>query len=100
MKLIGAGYPRTGTLSTKVALEQLGFGPCYHFFTQFERPQDIDVWQAADEGEPVDWRHCLRALGPPWTGLLASSTSSSWRYFPIQKCCSACATRRHGTRAY
>jgi hypothetical protein len=59
MKLIGAGYPRTGTLSTKVALEQLGFGPCYHFFTQFERPQDIDVWQAADEGKPVDWRALL-----------------------------------------
>jgi hypothetical protein len=63
MKLIGAGYARTGTLSTKVALEQLGFGPCYHFFTQFERPQDIDVWQAADEGKPVDWRALFAGFG-------------------------------------
>jgi Sulfotransferase domain len=55
MKLIGASYPRAGTLSTKAALEQLGLGPCYHFVTQFERPQDIDVWQAAAEGKPVDW---------------------------------------------
>ena len=55
MKLIGASYPRTGTLSTKAALEELGLGPCYHFLTQFERPQDIDVWQAAAEGQPVDW---------------------------------------------
>jgi hypothetical protein len=55
MKLIGASYPRAGTLSTKAALEQLGLGPCYHFVTQFERPQDIDVWQTAAEGKPVDW---------------------------------------------
>ncbi len=56
MKLIGAGFPRTGTMSTKLALEQLGLGPCYHFVTQFERPQDVDVWQAAAEGRPVDWK--------------------------------------------
>lgn len=55
MRLIGAGYPRTGTMSTKAALEHLGLAPCYHFVTQFERPQDIDVWQAAAEGKPVDW---------------------------------------------
>src|SRR5437879_5336365 len=56
MKLIGAGFPRTGTMSTKVALEQLGFGPCYHFVTQFERPRDIDVWEMLAEGKTVDWR--------------------------------------------
>jgi len=31
MKLIGAGLPRTGTLTQKVALEQLGLAPCYHW---------------------------------------------------------------------
>ena len=30
LKIIGAGYPRTGTASLKLALEQLGFGPCHH----------------------------------------------------------------------
>jgi hypothetical protein len=30
MKVIGTGYARTGTLSLKIALEQLGYGPCYH----------------------------------------------------------------------
>ena len=30
MQVIGAGLPRTGTLSQKIALEMLGFGPCYH----------------------------------------------------------------------
>jgi hypothetical protein len=28
LKLIGTGLGRTGTLSLKLALEQLGFGPC------------------------------------------------------------------------
>ncbi|WP_363241094.1 sulfotransferase [Limimaricola sp.] len=29
LKVIGTGFGRTGTLSTKIALEQLGFGPCH-----------------------------------------------------------------------
>ena len=30
LKIIGAGFGRTGTKSLKLALEQLGFGPCHH----------------------------------------------------------------------
>jgi hypothetical protein len=30
LELRGAGLGRTGTLSLKLALERLGFGPCYH----------------------------------------------------------------------
>ncbi|MGE3969279.1 MAG: sulfotransferase, partial [Dongiaceae bacterium] len=30
LAVIGAGLGRTGTLSLKQALEQLGFGPCHH----------------------------------------------------------------------
>ena len=59
MRLIGAGFPRTGTMSTKAALEMLGLGPCYHFVTQFERPQDAPVWLAAAQGKPVDWTGLL-----------------------------------------
>ena len=38
MKVIGAGLPRTGTLSQKVALEMLGFGPCYHMVNVLDGP--------------------------------------------------------------
>ncbi len=31
LKLIGAGFGRTGTLSAYTALNQLGF-PCYHMY--------------------------------------------------------------------
>ena len=30
IKVIGAGFGRTGTLSLKFALEKLGFDKCYH----------------------------------------------------------------------
>jgi hypothetical protein len=55
LKLIGAGLGRTGTLSLKVALEQLGYGPCYHMA---EVLMHIDtapgLWIRAHEGRP-DW---------------------------------------------
>ena len=31
-------------------------GPCYHMFELFQRPQDVVTWQAAVDGEAVDWR--------------------------------------------
>ncbi len=38
LEVIGAGFGRTGTLSLKIALEQLGFGPCYHMMEVFKNP--------------------------------------------------------------
>jgi hypothetical protein len=55
LAVIGAGWGRTGTLSLKLALERLGFGPCYHMIEVFGRPADIPVWERATDGEPVDW---------------------------------------------
>jgi hypothetical protein len=39
MDVIGAGFGRTGTLSLKAALEDLGFGPCMHMIPVLE---DVD----------------------------------------------------------
>ncbi|MGH2498001.1 MAG: sulfotransferase family protein [Ktedonobacteraceae bacterium] len=55
LKVIGAGFGRTGTLSLKHALEELGFGPCYHMTELFERPVANEQWAAIVRGEPVDW---------------------------------------------
>jgi sulfotransferase family protein len=55
VKVIGAGFGRTGTSSLKGALEELGFGPCYHMSDVFENPGHADFWRAAWRGEPVDW---------------------------------------------
>ena len=55
MKVIGAGFGRTGTLSAKTALEELGAGPCYHMVEVFDKPRHVELWQAAAEGQPIDW---------------------------------------------
>lgn len=51
MKLIGAGLPRTGTLSQKVALEMLGLGPCYHMVNVLMDLDEAPVWRRAVDGE-------------------------------------------------
>ena len=60
LKVIGAGLGRTGTLSLKVALEQLGFAKCYHMTEVFAHPEHVPVWDAAGRGEPVDWEALFR----------------------------------------
>jgi hypothetical protein len=60
VKVIGAGFGRTGTMSLKVALETLGFGPCYHMIEVFEHPEHPSLWQGAWRGEPTDWDTFLR----------------------------------------
>jgi hypothetical protein len=63
MKVIGAGFGRTGTLSTRAALEQLGFGPCYHMLEVFDRPEHAKHWAAAVRGEAVDWNELFAGYG-------------------------------------
>jgi hypothetical protein len=59
VKVIGAGFGRTGTASLKAALEELGFGPCYHMTEVFANPEHADFWLAAWRGEPVHWSGVL-----------------------------------------
>jgi len=59
LKIIGAGFGRTGTLSLKTALEELGFGPCHHMTEVFNNQWQLPYWQAAIEGKPVDWHTLL-----------------------------------------
>lgn len=55
LKVIGAGFGRTGTLSLKFALEKLGLGPCHHMMEVFGKPDHIDLWQQAADGKSVNW---------------------------------------------
>src|SRR5947209_1282 len=51
MRLIGAGLPRTGTLSQKVALEMLGLTPCYHMVNVLMNLDEAQAWRRALDGE-------------------------------------------------
>lgn len=51
MKLIGAGLPRTGTLSQKIALEMLGLAPCYHMVNVLMDLDETPRWRRAVDGD-------------------------------------------------
>jgi hypothetical protein len=60
LKVIGAGFGRTGTWSTYVALNQLGF-PCYHMHEVLANPANrshLDFWRKVANSRPGtahDW---------------------------------------------
>lgn len=55
IKIIGAGFGRTGTKSLKFAIEMLGFGPCYHMMELHENPERLTFWQEAAATGRTDW---------------------------------------------
>jgi hypothetical protein len=55
LKVIGTGLGRTGTYSLKLALNELGLGPCYHMEEVIlNMPSFLPKWQEAVAGKP-DW---------------------------------------------
>jgi Sulfotransferase domain len=62
LKVIGAGFGRTGTLSLKYALQRLGFGPCYHMMEVFSRHDHIKRWYelTVHGGRDTDWDALFR----------------------------------------
>ncbi|HXC56028.1 MAG TPA: sulfotransferase [Rhizomicrobium sp.] len=55
LKVIGAGFGRTGTASLKQALEMLGLAPCHHMVEVFQHPEQVPFWDRAALGEAVEW---------------------------------------------
>jgi hypothetical protein len=66
IELIGAGLPRTGTLTQKLAFEQLGLAPCYHWVNVLaDLPTQVPLWNRALDGET------------PWDEVFAGQRSST-----------------------
>ncbi len=63
IKVIGAGFGRTGTASFKSALETLGFGPCYHMFELISHLDQLPLLQAARKGTLDNWELILQTYG-------------------------------------
>jgi len=59
LKVIGAGFGRTGTLSMKGALEHLGLGPCYHMLEVMNRPENADAWYNVAQSGKANWDQIL-----------------------------------------
>ena len=69
MRVIGAGLPRTGTLTQKLALEQLGLGPCYHWVNLIADLDQVELWHRALDGE-VLWEEIFdgHSASVDWPG--------------------------------
>jgi len=61
LEVIGAGFGRTGTMSLKVALQELGFSKCHHMKEVPTNRGQIEAWHALScgyaesRGEKADW---------------------------------------------
>jgi hypothetical protein len=80
LKIIGAGFGRTGTLSTYVALNKLGF-PCYHMtevITNKANRTHVDFWLKVahfPSGAPHDWEEVFAN----YTAAVDNPASCVWR---------------------
>jgi hypothetical protein len=63
MRVVGAGFGRTGTTSLKAALKELGFGPSYSLSEVFANPQHVGFWEEAVG--------CHIREKPDWEGFFA-----------------------------
>lgn len=61
LEIIGAGFGRTGTHSLGLALEKLGFGPCYSLPEVAKNPGHTEIWNDAIDGKQVDWDHLFNS---------------------------------------
>ena len=55
LKVIGAGFGRTGTYSLKLALDILGFGPCHHMYEIRNNLGLLPDWSAVARGATPNW---------------------------------------------
>jgi len=63
INVIGAGVGRTGTYSLKLALNQLGVGPCHHMEAVLHNmATQVPLWNAALDGSP-DWSELYKDCG-------------------------------------
>lgn len=55
IKIIGAGFPRTGTTTLKRSIEMLGLGKTYHMKELLVNPDMLHHWLELEEKRTTDW---------------------------------------------
>src|SRR5436305_3467233 len=55
IKIIGAGFPRTGTNTLRESLEMLGFNKTYHMKQLLVHPENLHYWTILKETGTTNW---------------------------------------------
>jgi Sulfotransferase domain len=79
LQVVGAGLPRTGTTSLKLAVERLAGGHCYHMADVFAYPEHIRVWHDAIGGHPPDSDKFLANYRNAAGGSMSRPITAGWR---------------------
>ena len=69
----------------KVALEQLGFGPCHHMLEVFARPEDAPGWAAVVRGEFGALDQLIEGFGSSVDFPACTAWEPLWRTRPTSK---------------
>lgn len=80
LEVIGAGFGRTGTLSTHAALNQLGFR-CYHMFEVIENAANkghLDFWRKVANAPP-GFQHDWEEVFAGYTAAVDNPACCVWR---------------------
>ncbi len=85
LKVICAGFGRTGTMSLKTALEQLGHWPCHHMIEVIENTdRQVPLWNEALSGKPD-----FDAIYDGYAAAVDWPTAAFWKdvadYYPEAK---------------
>lgn len=63
LQVIGTGLGRTGTMSLKMALEQLGYGDCFHMVELMKKPERLGYIKQAQKTGTTDWDALFEGFG-------------------------------------
>ena len=75
LRVIGAGFGRTGTLSLRRALDDLGYGPTYHGEDVLWHWTHVRKWQRYAATGTIDWDELFAGYG----AAVDFPVSCAWR---------------------
>ncbi len=85
LKVISLGVGRTGTYSLKLAINQVGLGPCHHMEEVLHHhPVQVPLWLAAVKGAP-DWTKIYEGYQSAVDWPTAGFFRELYAAFPIAK---------------
>jgi Sulfotransferase domain len=76
LKIIGAGFPRTGTTTLKKSLEILGFDKTYHFKDLIANPDKLKYWLEIENTGQTDYAQLF-------DGYMASVDFPGYPYYKL-----------------